>query len=362
MQPMQLEKKEIRFHVIAWLCWIIIQSLLYPFRGPSLVLYIVSPIQYFLAYLVVFYSIALWILPQFWPRKIGGLIVSLAILFAGFVLFRILMFYVVLPSLDENFVFDRSFPYKVFAIVSFYWFLLYGFLAATYFAVKRNLTHLQRKRALEKSLMEAEYAFLKAQFNPHFLFNTLSYMYTKAAPVSQDLADAVMLLSRLMRYSLQKADRDHQVSLQAELDYLQDFIDLHQLRLDQQLYVQQEIQGDVSTQRIIPLLLVSLVENAFKHGKLHDPDYPLFIGTNASPNKVTFTVSNQKNTTRKVNSYGIGHQNLLRRLELAYPGRYQLDIQDDTKGYLCQLTISKSTPNKPQPYERKDTHLARIHE
>ena len=325
----EIKRKELKIHAYIWVTWIVIQALVFPFRGPTLLLYVFSPIQYFGSYIAVFYVTSLYVLPKFWPDKVLYLVGGLFAVFAAYIAFRILIFYYVMPVLGKD---APSYSYYDYIIVSFYWCLQYVVFATAYFAFKR-------KEQLEKTVTEVEYSFLKAQFNPHFLFNTLSYLYTCAIPVSEDVAKAIMLLSEIMRYSLREDRSDHRVPLREEIDHLRKYIELHQLRNNNEVYINLNVYGDTSKQRILPLLLVSPVENALKYGIIDNPSCPLSITLNVEGSRLEFITKNKKSIARAVDSHGLGHKNLMRRLELAYKGKYQLDIHEEEYYYIFNLTI-----------------------
>lgn len=334
-----LTKKEVYTHIVCWLIWIIIQSLLFPFNGPSLILYIISPIQYFLPFIVIFYATSVYLLPKFWPGNKVLLCLALCLLFTGFAAFRILLFYYVMPGIDPDFQFNLDYPYINFVKINFLWFLQHTFFGVAYFAYKRNLHTIKENSALEKSVIELEYAFLRSQFNPHFLFNTLSYIYNKALPLSEDMADAVIRLAWMMRYSLKKGGSDQKVFLAEELEYVDHFIQLQNLRRNGNTYIDFQQRGDNSDKRVAPLVIASLVENAFKHGKLNDPRFPLQILVEVHNEKIEILVKNRKSLLQGYMSHGIGNYNLKRRLELVYPGNHSLDIINDTQFYACHLII-----------------------
>ena len=334
-----MTKKEVRIHIFCWLIWISIQSLLFPFQGPTALLYVVSPIQYFLPFIVIFYATSLYLLPRFWPKNKIILLLGLCLLFVGFAAFRILMFYYVLPGIDPEFKFNQDYPYVNFVKVNFLWFIQHAFFGVAYFTYKKNLHAIQKNAALERSVIELEYAFLRSQFNPHFLFNTLSYIYSKALPLSEDMADAVIRLAWMMRYSLKKGGSDQKVFLAEELEYVDHFIHLQHLRRNGNTYIDFQQKGSDPNKRIAPLVIASLVENAFKHGKLNDPDFPLQILVEVQREKIEIFVKNKKSLLKGYVSHGIGNQNLKRRLALVYPGMHQLDIINDPQYYACQLII-----------------------
>jgi len=339
MTTKSMTKKEARIHIICWLVWLLMQSLLFPFNGPTVLLYIISPIQYFLPFIVIFYTTSLYILPKFWPKNKPLLFISFSLLFIGFATFRILMFYYVLPGIDSSFQFNLDYPYINFVKVNFFWFIQHVFFGVAYFAYKRNLHKIRKTAELERSVIELEYAFLRNQFNPHFLFNTLSYIYSKALPLSEDMADAVIRLAWMMRYSLKKGGSDHKVYLAEELEYVDHFIELQKLRRNGDTYIDFQQKGNNPNIRIAPLVIASLVENAFKHGKLNDPKFPLQIIVEVHSEKIEIFVNNKKSLIQGYVSHGIGNQNLKRRLELVYPGMHQLKIDNGIQFYSCHLLI-----------------------
>ncbi len=343
----KINSKEVKVHILAWLVWISIQSLLFPFKGPSLLLYIVSPVQYFLPLIIVFYVLSLYIMPRFWPANLPGLMISsfaLFALFACFAGFRVLMFYQVLPALDSRFTFDLSYPYSSFIRVSFLWFLQHAFFAVAYFGYKYHLQVIQKKAELEKEVVELEYAFLKSQFNPHFLFNTLSYIYSKVLTISEDLADSIIRLAWMMRYSLQEGDSDRKVSLEDELEYVSHLIHLYQLRVEGKSYIDFQKPQEVDNRKVAPLVLASLVENAIKHGKLNDPAHPLKIQIEVNAEQTAILVSNRKAQYSQWPSHGIGSRNLERRLVLVYPQRHHFSIKQDAQNYNCRLILYETDP------------------
>jgi len=191
---------------------------------------------------------------------------------------------------------------------------------------------------IEKEALRTELAFLKVQFNPHFLYNTLNYLYAKAIPVSEELADGILNLSDIMRYAL-KESTDSRVPLQEEIDHLRQLIDLHQARFSHTLHVAMQVEGDPAPARILPLVLLSFVENAFKHGNLTQEADPLLIHLSIANEQITFYIQNRKSRSQSTTSTYIGNQNVQRRLELAYADKHRLHIREDEHYYRCELII-----------------------
>ena len=200
-------------------------------------------------------------------------------------------------------------------------------------------------KEMENQKLQAELAFLKAQVNPHFLFNMLNNIYTLAYKKSDATADAVMKLSHLMRYMIYESNVPL-ISLEKEVEYLQNYIDLQKMRLSKDIDVIFSIEGEIENKMISPMLLVPFVENAFKHGVSYVGNSPISINIKVKEdNALLVEVENHINRTSKPGKEpdsGIGLQNTRRRLELLYPGKYHLDIKDDNETYKVILLINIS--------------------
>ena len=196
----------------------------------------------------------------------------------------------------------------------------------------------QQLRATERSLTEANLAFLKSQINPHFLFNSLNFLYAQVYPHSEKAAQGILLLSDTMRYALHE-DNNGKVMLTQELQHLHNYIALNQLRFDNQLQVKFDVTGSPQFLLILPLVLITFVENCFKHGELADPDSPVLIHLALVQNRLFFQTHNKKRHGPKEKSTGIGLRNTHQRLDLAYAGRYKLLTTNEAEHYTCTLTI-----------------------
>jgi two-component system, LytTR family, sensor kinase len=194
------------------------------------------------------------------------------------------------------------------------------------------------QRDLENQRLTAELAFLKSQINPHFLFNSLNSIYSLAYQKSDTAPEAILKLSEIMRYMLYESN-DNKVDLAKELQYLQNYIDLQKIRFGNKAFVEFKITGEVGNQKIVPLLLIAFIENAFKHGVANDPSVPIRLLINLDGANLHFYTENKKHMNNRDIEGGIGLQNVRRRLELLYPGKYKLDIQDKPETYICELSL-----------------------
>jgi two-component system LytT family sensor kinase len=195
-------------------------------------------------------------------------------------------------------------------------------------------------QVLEKEKTQAELAFLRTQINPHFLYNTLNYLYASAYEVSEGLAEAILRLSDLMRYLLHESP-DGQVDLAKEVEYVENYLALHRLRFEDKFFVDFTQTGlPVGGQRVAPLLLIPFVENALKHGVVSQAAHPVRIHLHLGPsNLLELTVENRISHHQKDATTGVGLPNIRRRLALLYPSRHLLAVTEADVSYHTHLAV-----------------------
>jgi len=195
----------------------------------------------------------------------------------------------------------------------------------------------------EKQKTEVELKALKAQINPHFFFNTLNSIYSMALDKDERLPGTVLQLSDLMRYFLY-GSRDNFIPLEKDLTVVKEYIALQKLRSNAQLDIQTKISGEISDQQIAPLLLITFLENAFKHGaKGSSGNTFIKVDIKVEKNKLNFTVENNKGLIDEVKTgehNGLGLENVKRQLELLYPGKHLLNIKDQPDRFVVALQLS----------------------
>ncbi len=198
----------------------------------------------------------------------------------------------------------------------------------------------KHKAALEKEKLKAELAAIKYQINPHFLFNSLSFIYTKTIKSSPDAAHAVSLLSEIMSYALDDSGEFGMIPLAMEVAQMKRVIEMNQIRFDHTLKIRYD--EDIATNNApLPIFtLVTLVENAFKHGDLNDEKHPVTIELKVSLNKIYFLLSNKKKKGPKEPSKGIGLSNVRQRLQMIYGIKHSFTIKEDENYYLSEITIN----------------------
>ncbi len=206
----------------------------------------------------------------------------------------------------------------------------------------------KRMRALEKNNFETELDFLRSQIEPHFFFNTLNNLYSLTLDKSDKAPDTVLKLSELMSYVIYDG-KQKMVPLSKEISYIQNYLDLEQLRFGNKLKTTFDIKGYINNQQVAPLLLLPFIENSFKHGSSDGlKQIKIDIGLEVNQNSLTFSVQNLKtekspeialNPYHHIGHNGIGIENIKRRLDLIYGKEYQLDIKDDPGKFSVTLKI-----------------------
>jgi two-component system, LytTR family, sensor kinase len=198
----------------------------------------------------------------------------------------------------------------------------------------------QQKMQLEVEMSQANLNFLKAQINPHFLHNTLNFLYAKALPLSSELSEGILTLSNIMRYALNEdTSKDGKAPLKDEIEHVRNVIKIQQLRFDNKLNVQMEVDGILNGAMIVPFVLITLVENAFKHGNLKSAENPIIIHVRVNGDNIFFYCRNRKKAGAKELSTGIGLDNIKKRLDLAYGTNYSFNVKDEGEFYTTELNI-----------------------
>lgn len=204
----------------------------------------------------------------------------------------------------------------------------------------RELELLNARLELEKK--EADFQLLKAQINPHFLYNSLNYLYAGALPVSDKLAEGILTLSEIMKYSFSTSDHEvnGKVLLKDEISYVEKVIKMNSLRFNEHFHVTFNASGVGETDRIIPFVLITIVENALKYGEVTDANHPVTFNLEISNGELNFEGSNKKrNLHTPVPSTGLGMSNMISRLKKRYADRFELKVTETADVYSVKLKI-----------------------
>ena len=221
-----------------------------------------------------------------------------------------------------------------------YYAVLFIPIGIVYFYVQFSRFKEKQRQELITETQKTELAFLRSQINPHFLFNSLNNIYSLSESKSTETSKAIEKLSNLLRYTLY--EKKEVVSVEKEVNYLKNFIELQRMRYDYEIQLTLQIDSNLLSQKVPPFLFIPFVENAFKHGDLSDINNPLQISLEQKSNKIFFFVQNKKNQQVKDPSGGIGLENIKKRLLLIYEKNHELHITDIRDMYTVELTIPMS--------------------
>ncbi len=337
MQPHRQQVRLLLFHCLAWVAFIIYEQSIILATNSQTFNWTFVLLNYALN-AALFYSNSSLLLPRVYARRHGGwyLLAALGLL-ATYALLRTGLTEYMLPASAPT---RRSLWFASVYRGTFFLFASagYWFARSTIALEVHKRQQEEQLRLAERSLLEANLAFLRNQINPHFLFNSLNFLYAQVYPHSASAAKGILLLSETMRYALHE-DVNGKVMLAQEVKHLRNYIEINQLRFNNKLQVDFSVEGSTHFLLILPLVLITFVENCFKHGELADPAHPLVIRLTVVQNQLTFLTHNKKRNGPKEKSTGIGLANTRKRLALIYPGRHTLTTTDEPEFYTCHLTL-----------------------
>ena len=207
---------------------------------------------------------------------------------------------------------------------------------------RRQIVQRQEEQNRKLLQREQELKYLKAQINPHFLFNALNSIYALSRNRSVETPAVVLQLSHLLRYQLGNLDQKL-VPLKEEVEFLNNYILLEEIRLAEHCRIEFEIEGQIQQQQIAPMLLIPFIENAFKHGiDASKKENFIKVRILIVDQQFSLQVCNSKSLIKQVMSESnkIGQENVKRRLKLIYPDAHQLKVVETDKEYSVHLNLT----------------------
>lgn len=273
----------------------------------------------------------------------SNLYIRFRMLIVSFILHGILRFIVnfyLLPSLEIT---NRYTEVSKYFIVDTLWIYFIWFIySLAYFYARKSIEQEKELRILQVAKAEAEMKFLKAQINPHFMYNTLNLINSKVMKASKSASAIVLQLSEMFRYITGKDSQNDLVPLHHEVDFVFNYVDMLNKRSSYSMAVAIDQEGDFTRYKITPMVLITILENAFKHGDVSDHDFPLIVTMIIDENNLfTFsTVNKIKVEEQKGGTTGIGIDNITQRLKAVHGDAFTLDSYlGDQQEYICELTI-----------------------
>jgi LytS/YehU family sensor histidine kinase len=246
----------------------------------------------------------------------------------------IITIYEVIFTDNQSVVFLGNYNPKIVILVIFYYVLLLGF--GVYWFIRQLIFVAKLKN--EKS--KVELMLLKSQVSPHFFFNMLNNLYGLVSKDAEKAQELILKLSDLMRYSIYESENE-MVTLKEEVDYLNNYIELHKMRYHKHIIIDFNCNID-ENKRVAPLLFIILLENSFKHGveRLRE-NAKVIINFTSSENEIKFEIENNFDSSENLkNETGIGLKNLKRRLELTYPNKHNLVLSSTESNYSAKLILN----------------------
>ena len=283
------------------------------------------------AKLLMAYTIMYWILPRLnsiarW-KNVCMLILVTAV---SLVWYHVMLTEVIYPVVNHEVFPESTFmEYITRSVYRLLDLLTIVGIACTFKLLRQQTKDAKKKQELIREKLQSELNFLRSQTNPHFLFNTLNSIYALARKQSPQTSEVVMQLSKLLRYMIYEC-KEPFVPLEKEWKIIEDYVSLEKLRYGNRLHVQMNKQIIPNGEMIAPLLLLPLVENAFKHGAGNNRDHTeILINLSKKNDELHFTVENNVGDNRNEEEQcGIGLKNVKRQLELLYPDHsFNIDQQ-----------------------------------
>lgn len=326
-------------HTLFWIVLFCVYVLSYSGKSENFMYFAKNNATKFPFYIAAAYTLNYWLAPQFLSKKKYALFITTLII-TSFVIVLLFKF-----ALYLQFGYDMH----IFNILSYLSkALMFYTPALLIYAYQTNIKQQQEKDRLlllQQEKLDTELKYLKAQLNPHFLFNTLNNLYSFVITNSPKAGDMILQLSEILDYVLYKSQVNI-IDINEEIKCIENYINLEKIRYGERLKVALEKQKQPLNVQIAPLLLLSIVENAFKHGASGSLANPIIkISVKEEQNTVHFDVWNTKNTHLDGalnDSYkeGIGLSNIKRQLNLLYPNKHELEITNDTNYFNLNLQIT----------------------
>ncbi len=337
-------------HILAWLVLIILpQIIISLYSGNN---NFISWGFYFNAAIfgIIFYINYLWLIPRFYlnDRKALFFILTIALIFCMYFVLDYINQFTHNPERERAIAesTERTFNRPPFKIMQIYGYSLLSIIIVGFSyglrVIEKHSASEKRQKELEKEKLNSELAFLKNQVSPHFFFNTLNNIYSLIEVNTSDAQDAVMKLSRLMRYLLYESEQGI-TPLGHEINFMQHYIDLMRLRISPKVDLNFNFPGEDNNLKVPPLLFIPFIENAFKHGISYREKSFIQISMKLDENKILFTCKNsvgKSHDKMDENHSGIGLENVKKRLNLLFPSSHILKIDQTEDEFYVFLEIN----------------------
>ncbi|MGQ8338965.1 sensor histidine kinase [Sunxiuqinia sp. A32] len=327
-------------HFLFWFSYVLVFGFLYGKYGHDYFYYFKESLYMLPFVMIAAYTIIYLILPTYLKKRKLFLVAigSFSILFVVVLFQRISLRIINELEIDPNKLLDLTFLY-MFLETSF----MVG-VALVIKLMKNSIKQQQEKHEIEKQNLQSELKLLKAQIQPHFLFNTMNNLYALSLDQSVKTSEGIAKLSELLSIILYECN-ESVIELEKEVALLQNYIDLEKLRYGKRLKISFDIEGNIQDKQVAPMLFITFLENCFKHGSSKDPNSPwIKVELKATEDEIIFRAENSIYSNAEIeidkNESGIGLENVRRRLDLLYDDRYRLEIRKLNDKFMVELTLS----------------------
>tara|TARA_B100000497_G_C7684809_1_gene414838 strand:+ start:306 stop:1367 length:1062 start_codon:yes stop_codon:yes gene_type:complete len=293
------------------------------------------------------YGFILWIVPNFFlkAKNVKGTLISIIGLLIIVILYRLQIYYVAYPLMYDEFPHYFTLEPKR---------ILYSMvdvvppiaLLSTIQLINNKIQSQHREKELLHQKLESELRYLKAQTNPHFLFNTLNNIYALARKNSPNTSEAILHLSDILRFMLYECS-SKRISIASEVKIIKDYIQLEKIRFNKKLRLLDQYEMDNPSQLVAPMILLPLVENAFKHGVGNSRfESEIDIKLKLDQGNLNFSIRNTFEIDQGNKEFeGIGIANVRRQLELIYPDKHSFEISRDDGIFSIKMKINLNRQN-----------------
>lgn len=298
--------------------------------------------------MTAFYINSLWIFPRFFEKRRFVLYLILNLLLIGLLshIFFNLNVYIFTNFNTEPWfesMPDRPTDRHIFVYFRIFSMLLFiTFISLIFSLIRKVQSQEITEKQLSREKSDTEIRLLKAQINPHFIFNSMNNIYSLAYSKSDKAPEAILKLSEMLRYVYYDCNRD-EVTLGAELEYIRNYMAFQQMKSPHEQNIELLTDGVDESYRIAPMLFIPFVENSFKYSRIEDQmDAWVKMNLITEKGKLCFSISNSHPENGQKEGSGMGIENVRNRLELTYPGKSSLEIRDENNLFEVEMKIRQS--------------------
>ena len=333
-------------HILFWIIYFLFNTTRWGFYYDDLLFSLKGNLVEFPIHIIICYFTLYYLIPTLVPRK---KYLSFFVILLGIITGMMFLKFQITYHFISNNVWPEGPEYTDSLTPNYMITMILGEVYVVSFvtAIKITMEWLrenQRATSLEKEQLETELRFLRAQISPHFFFNTLNNIYSLTIEKSEKAPEIILRLSQLMRYLLYHT-KGPKHCLKKEIECIQNYLELEKIRYDDQVSIDMQVEGDLNNKKVPPMLLISFIENCFKHGASKNLEKTLIkihfhIDEETIQFKATNTIPPDNEKAVKPLNSGIGLSNAKKRLELGYPkGSYEMKNYIENQEYIVTLKI-----------------------